>query len=522
MQNNSLDTKSPTTGSFGWILARRSLMWLALIVVMLTFNVYGISWDEPIQRYYGNSVVWFWLSGLTDLRSLNTFNMALYGGAFDAFLRLMEGLFPFDPYDTRHLFNALSGLLGVVGTARLADFAAGPKSGPVAGFVATVLLLSTPSWWGHMFINPKDIPLASAGVWTLYYIARLGARMPEAPLKLCLKLGLALGLALSARVGAAVYIFYAVALLLLWFAVGGRVKFRFWAKLLLIITIAFLLMISLWPAAVLDPIGAPLAALKQTSYFAWKNKIQVSYFGEIIDARNLPWHYAPVYLAIKLPLVVLLFGISGLGLLGFRLLQGSGGRNAIFVNGAILFGAIFPVFYVVFSGSVLYDSIRHLLFVIPPLVAAASVLIAKLTQIKSSRVMVGVVVGALLIYPLTQMVRLHPYQYVFYNLAMGGTKGAAGKFDLDYWATSYRAAADALMAANTLAFPVRVKVCGPFPVVSHYLDPGYEIVNSNEEADYYFRLMSRECNEPTGKIIATVERMGVIFSTVEEIKKVAK
>ena len=410
---NILDKNNLSVRRFNWVLARRSLMWLAFFVVMLTFNDYGISWDEPIQRYYGNTVVLFWRSGFTDLRALNTLNMALYGGAFDAFLRLMEAISPFGSFDTRHLFNALSGLVGVIGAARLAAFVAGDKNGPLAGFVATVLLLSTPSWWGHMFINPKDIPLGSAGVWVIYYIARLGARMPDAPLKLCLKLGLALGLALSARIGASVYIFYAAILLFAWFAAGGRVGLLFWAKLLLIVAVAYVLMISLWPAALVDPIGAPLAALKQTSHFSWRHKIQVSYFGDIIDARNLPWHYAPVYLAIKLPLAVLLFGIGGLGLIGYRLFRAHGGKNAIFANGAILLGATFPVFYTMLAGSVLYDSIRHLLFVIPPLVAAGSVLIARLASIKTARLALGAALGVLLIFPLTQMVRLHPYQYVF-------------------------------------------------------------------------------------------------------------
>ena len=105
---------------------------------------------------------------------------------------------------------------------------------------------------------------------------------------------------------------------------------------------------------------------------------------------------------------------------------------------------------------------------------------------------------------------------------MGGTQGIAGKFDIDYWATSYRAAANKLVAYNTLPSPVRVKICGPVGSVSPFLTPEYKIVKPDEKADYYFRMMSRECEQPPGKIVATVERMGVILSTVEEIKKVKK
>ena len=56
----------------------------------------------------------------------------------------------------------------------------------------------------------------------------------------------------------------------------------------------------------------------------------------------------------------------------------------------------------------------------------------------------GVVTGAaigltLLFVPqLVTMVRMHPYQYVAYNVLAGGLPGAAGRFELDYWDTSLR------------------------------------------------------------------------------------
>ena len=37
--------------------------------------------------------------------------------------------------------------------------------------------------------------------------------------------------------------------------------------------------------------------------------------------------------------------------------------------------------------------------------------------------------------------RLHPYEYVYYNQFMGGVDAAVDRFELEYWATSYREAA---------------------------------------------------------------------------------
>ena len=52
------------------------------------------------------------------------------------------------------------------------------------------------------------------------------------------------------------------------------------------------------------------------------------------------------------------------------------------------------------------------------------------------------VLAALLLVMLTpgiiEIVRLHPYQYVYYNQFVGGTEGAAGLYELDYWSISFR------------------------------------------------------------------------------------
>lgn len=44
--------------------------------------------------------------------------------------------------------------------------------------------------------------------------------------------------------------------------------------------------------------------------------------------------------------------------------------------------------------------------------------------------------------PLLQLVMLHPYQMTFFNSLVGGLHGAAGRYETDYWITSYREAMD--------------------------------------------------------------------------------
>jgi hypothetical protein len=40
------------------------------------------------------------------------------------------------------------------------------------------------------------------------------------------------------------------------------------------------------------------------------------------------------------------------------------------------------------------------------------------------------------------IVSLHPYEYIYYNSFVGGVSGAEGRFETDYWAISFREAAE--------------------------------------------------------------------------------
>ena len=44
------------------------------------------------------------------------------------------------------------------------------------------------------------------------------------------------------------------------------------------------------------------------------------------------------------------------------------------------------------------------------------------------------------------LVRLHPYQYLYYNPLVGGLEGAAGRYDTDYWVNIMPEAVDELEA----------------------------------------------------------------------------
>ncbi|HEX3501063.1 MAG TPA: glycosyltransferase family 39 protein, partial [Stellaceae bacterium] len=156
-----------------------------------------MTWDEDVHFYYGFKVLDFYRSLGQDRSYLDFMNLYTYGAAFDLLTAALSRISPLGAWETRHLVDALIGICGIVGTWRVGRLLAGPR----AGLLAALLLALTPSYYGHMFNNPKDIPFAVALIWSLYYTLRLLPDLPRPPMATVLKLGIAVGLAIGVRVG---------------------------------------------------------------------------------------------------------------------------------------------------------------------------------------------------------------------------------------------------------------------------------------------------------------------------------
>ena len=94
----------------------------------------------------------------------------------------------------------------------------------VLGFLALLLMVVTPVYYGHMFINPKDIPFACGMVWSLYLMCRVMETLPRVPLKTALTLGVVLGLTLGTRIIGVLAGFYLAVALILYLALEGAIR----------------------------------------------------------------------------------------------------------------------------------------------------------------------------------------------------------------------------------------------------------------------------------------------------------
>lgn len=507
------------------------------IVALATFTQYGVTWDEDGHNWYGVLALDYYVSLFADLRALHWLDFFNYGAVFDMLAAVLNNVSPLGVFETRHLLNALFGLLGLAGCWKLGRLLGGPR----AGLLALLFLLLTPNYYGQMFNNPKDIPFAVGGVWASYYTVRLLPHLPHPPLRLLGKLGLAIGLALGVRVGGLLFLCYLGLALAAWgvwqtaVARSPAALFRlgwacFWRVLLPPAAIAFAVMLVFWPWAQQDPIGNPLRAL---AFFSHQTFPYWTLFdGRFFPASALPWTYLPTYILLDLPELVLVLLAACPVLAVLEMSRGGAALRPERVLGFFLLGftIVFPVGYAIAIKAVLFDGMRHFLFVLPPIAVAAALVGDHLFGWLAGFPYRRPVYAGLALYVIahvTVMAMLHPDEYVYYNAFVGGIDGAQRKFKLDYWANSYAEAVhgleDYLRSKYGAGFEKRkftVAVCGP-PMSARYFFPkNFEFTKIRENADFFIAFTKDNCDRAPGRPIYRVERMGVLLSLVLDRRNV--
>ena len=515
-----------------WNRAALALLGLVALIVVATFADYGVTWDEDVHNWYGVFVLDYYLSLFKDGRCLNWLNLYNYGAAFDTIAAALNRFSPFGTYETRHLLNGFLGVLGIAGSWKLARSLGGPR----AGFIAALLLLAIPNYYGQMFNNPKDIPFAVGMVWSIYYMVRIIPLLPRPKWSLVAKLGVATGMALGVRVGGLLIFCYA-GLLLLCFVVWRGIETprprriladgfaSCWRVLVPTIIVAYPVMLLFWPWAQESPIANPLHSLLFFSHETFPYR--TLFAGHYFPASDLPWIYLPTYIIIALPELVLALALAApvAALVVIRRLSGSERRDWILRHGLLAFAIIFPVAYAVTIKAVLFDGMRHFIFVLPLIAVAAALVADRLLDQLAHFEYCRPIYGALALYGaghFSMMAMLHPNEYIYYNGLVGGVEGAQGVFKLDYWANSYAEAVDGLenfletqYGLDFMDRDFTVAVCGP-PISADYFFPkNFTFSEDRERADFFIAFTKDDCNNSLpGTEIFRVERMGALLSVV--------
>ncbi len=175
--------------------------------------------------------------------------------------------------------------------------------------------------------------------------------------------------------------------------------------------------------------------------FPWDSTIRTA--GKDLRSTDLPLWYVPAWIGAQLPLLTLVTVVGGpvvLIVLLFRQTAADRLRTMLPLVPIAMQAIVMPVL-IVGSGAVLYDGIRHLLFVVPALMAIPAAALAVLDRRpgKPSWLRAGLPVAAVVVAvaSLFASIRWAPYAYAFVNPVAGrNTDGRS--WELDYWGVSAR------------------------------------------------------------------------------------
>ncbi len=385
------------------------LLTINLAVGLFTFRNYGLSWDEPLFYDYANSI---WeaytpqaFSPGFDFESVygrSPDDHKIYGPAYLLLARpvqqMVVTLFDVDMASAWHLVNFLTFQIGLVGFYRLSR----RWFDPWPATLTTAFLSWQPVFWGHAFINPKDMPFMVFFLWSL----TLGLEMvdvitaPDATQRQkatkTLLAALLLGLTSAIRIigplaGVLVGLYF---LLCMWqrknqyakstkkhgtasarkaFSVHFR-KFRVfrvqvfktgapsaWLTFLAYGLLAMLFMYAFWPYLWADPLNRLLAVLRHMSNNP--TELAVLFLGQIFRANEMPRRYLPTMLTLTLTEPTWIMFTAGVILATRQILKKVLDFRAPLVV-LTLFG--FMLGYLLYFTPSIYDGFRHFLFILPP------------------------------------------------------------------------------------------------------------------------------------------------------------
>jgi len=278
-----------------------------------------------------------------------------------------------------------------------------------------------------------------------------------------------------------------------------------------------------WPGLWGAPLSNFLESLTIASKFPWDGK--VLFGGITYNIGTHPRSYMPVLLSIQFTLTALATTILGFICSIVIMIK----CKRIWMKVIILYLWFFvPVALIVIVEPNIYDNFRHFLFVIPPLFTFGAIGLQSIFNF-TKRPEVRAIVILLLILPnIISIVRLHPYQYVYYNLLANGVEGAFREYEMDYWGTSYREATEYV---NQIApHNSKVVVLGAPHLVETYARGDLEIEKYKNDMQLIydsptFAILSSRYDKDIllfseAETIYIIERDGAKFAVVKDLNSI--
>lgn len=426
----------------------KTTLGLALIILLISSWNAPMSGDEYVHEKQAEKNINYIKTLGEDKTALDTpiSRLKHYGQSFDTITTFFAQVLSIkDIYRFRHISSAIMAWLVILFTSLLSIRISKNK---FAGIIAVLLFLVTGRFMGHAMNNLKDIPFAFSYIFSLYFLFRFIVKLPKISwfdLSL-LTLGIAFGI--SIRIGGllifALFILF-TALYIYYLSVSGLLKrnesasliWKFIPISISVVLISCFIGFLIWPFALENMLVNPWESLALMQDYP--TTVRQIFEGKLYWSDQFPWYYLFKYLLITLPIIVLI------GLVAFfAFIKKLNNTESIVLSIFTLISFGFPLFYAASTGANVYGGWRQMLFTFPPLIVLSSTGIWIFFEKTKHNIYLktGTIILflGLLLNPIRFIVANYPYQYTFFNVLVGGTKGAYGNYELDYYFTSYKKA----------------------------------------------------------------------------------
>ena len=499
------------------------LLIINMVVGLLTFRDYGLSWDEPLYYEYGQASRYAYsiparLDGTFDLErsfGASAADHVTRGPAYLLIAGVFENTLEFlglDLASAWHLTNFLTFQIGLIFFYLLIR-----RWLEVSPAVVTTAFFATqPVLWNHAFINPKDNPFAVFFLISVY----LGFHMVDgwsqdlqnskAIITSTILPGILLGLTTDIRflgpyAGLLIFIFFLSTKN--WKSIWGFVPYSLVALATIYIFWPFL-----WP----DPIERfiyVLQAMANTS-----SNLKILFMGNLYPAYDLPRRYFPVILAYTLTEPAWPLFIIGTIIALKKAFQESRERARLFV---ILFWFGFIISGLIILNPPNSDGYRHYLFMLPPVFIFAGFAINEIFIRINNNLIRTLIVIALLAPAVIANIALHPYQYTYYNTFTGGTSNAFRQFETDYWLTCYKEAVQGFDQQDAQLFVKREPYIAEYYAKENITLRDYR-TEFNEISSGDFVLVNTRANEDittfkNDPIVLSIQRGDAVFCVIKQV-----
>jgi dolichyl-phosphate-mannose-protein mannosyltransferase len=428
---------------------------IALIIGLVTYQDYGMSWDEPGQRAPAILSYDYIFHGSQALFTKENDN---HGAGFELLLIFIEKGFKLtdsrDIYMMRHIVTHVFFLCSMLAAYVLIYRLFKDRFLACLGFFMIAFM---PRLYAHSFFNTKDMPFLSMIIILFAYAQYAFEKNKPA---LFLVLGLICGYATSIRImgvlpGGMIIVFLLIDQVMLL-----RNKQKSWKPLMsmLLFTVGFcVLLYASWPYIWRSPVVKFIESYHKMASYDWH--ITVLFGSNLIYCTKLPWTYFPVWFWITVPELWLITGFIGIVFIAIDFfkkpmdfIQNTINRN--FLMYVICF--FVPIFAVIILHSVIYDDWRHLYFVYPSFVLMAVYFIDKMLKLKYKKIVQGVCllqVALVIVF----MVQNHPFNQVYFNNFISHDDEYLRKnYELEYWGCSFKQGLDHLLEVDPSK---KMKIC---------------------------------------------------------------